>query len=127
MRFVALGLFVGLILAKIAIAVEYKCTSGNLERKVEVAYADNERKVPCQVRYYKEGQAEPRVLWSAESDSSYCTEKAQSFLEQLKGWGWNCAGDETAAKAASGEGAPAAAAPSKSDTAPKPGDEGTKK
>ena len=47
-------------------------------------YQDQEAKVPCEVRYQKEGVTE--TLWSAEEEVGYCDEKANSFVEKQRVW-----------------------------------------
>jgi hypothetical protein len=48
--------------------------------------------VPCNVVYTKQTEGvEDQVLWSAESDEAYCTEKAKGLVAKLESNGWVCA------------------------------------
>jgi len=47
-----------------------------------------EEKLPCEVRYQKEGSE--TVLWTAQKQLGYCEAKAKRFVEKHKGWGWSC-------------------------------------
>jgi hypothetical protein len=71
------------------------CTSGNLTRRVEIAYS-GAADVPCEVRYFKEGDASPQVLWSATTESGYCESQARDFISKLQGMGWVCSDSGTA-------------------------------
>ncbi len=68
--------------------VTYRCTYGQQERTISVVYQDQETKVPCEVRYQKDGATE--ILWSAQNEAGYCEEKAGAFAEKQRGWGWIC-------------------------------------
>ena len=86
---VIIGFFAGTQLVSAAdITV---CKSGSLERRVEVSFTNAEAKVPCEVKYFKEGNAEGKVLWSAQNEVGYCEKKAVEFVEKLGTWGWDCA------------------------------------
>jgi hypothetical protein len=65
----------------------YVCTNGGMERKVEVVYLGTE-KVPCEVRYTKNGNTE--VLWTAQVEEGYCEAKAADFVGKQRGLGWVC-------------------------------------
>lgn len=63
------------------------CQSKEETRIVKVQYqADGE--VPCQVVYEKFGQQ--HMLWAAQNQQGYCEEKAQAFVEKLRGLGFAC-------------------------------------
>ena len=70
---------------------KYQCTYRHLVRRVEI-FTEPGVSVPCEVHYYKDTEApgETQVLWSAESDGSYCESQAQAFIAKLEGWGWEC-------------------------------------
>jgi hypothetical protein len=89
-RLTTLCLFAALsMIATTAAADEtYTCTYGLNERIISVVYQDQEAKVPCEVRYQKDGVTE--TLWSAQDEVGYCEEKAKAFVEKQRGWGWNC-------------------------------------
>ncbi len=63
------------------------CTHGNQTRVIEVVYKTDDV-VPCEVRYAKEDSS--KVLWSANNAENYCEEKAATFVEKQKAWGWSC-------------------------------------
>jgi hypothetical protein len=67
----------------------YTCSQGNLTRRVEVAQL-GAAEVPCEVRYFKEGQTAPQVLWNAQSEAGYCETQARDFVAKLQGLGWVC-------------------------------------
>ena len=81
----------------------YRCSLGELQRRVEI-YHETGVTVPCEVHYYKDTEApgERQVLWSASSEEGFCDSKAAEFVEQLRGWGWDC----SAATEAEGEPTP---------------------
>ena len=77
------------LLAGTAVADEtFICTHDTQERIITIVYQDQEAKIPCEVQYEKDGVIE--TLWSAQNVVGYCEEKAQSFLEKQRGWGWSC-------------------------------------
>lgn len=72
-------------------ADSYRCTNGDLVRRVEILYEPG-RAVPCEVQYYKDTEAPgaPQVLWRAQNESGYCESKTAAFIEQLESQGWSC-------------------------------------
>lgn len=68
------------------------CTSGGQTRRVELITAASETKLPCEVHYKKETEqpGHDQVLWSANSDLSFCHAKASAFVDKLTGMGWAC-------------------------------------
>jgi hypothetical protein len=77
------------MIASYAMADEtYVCTFGQKERVISVVYQDQEEKVPCEVRYQKDGTTE--TLWNAENKVGYCEEKAQGLVQSQREWGWFC-------------------------------------
>jgi len=70
----------------------YRCTSGDLVRRIEVIYA-TAAEVPCEVHYFKDSEApgEAEVLWRAASEHGYCENRADELAARLGGWGWTCA------------------------------------
>jgi hypothetical protein len=68
------------------------CNIGDINRRVEVHYYENEKAVPCEVHYYKDTEepGEDRVLWRAESETGYCENKMTAFVGELTGFGWYC-------------------------------------
>lgn len=85
---ILLGVLFVLGFAQMAFAnTTYVCTSGDMERRIEVVYLGTDT-VPCEVRYTKNGTTE--VLWSAQAEEGYCEAKAAEFVEKQRGWGWEC-------------------------------------
>jgi len=77
------------MLASICLADEtYVCTYGQQERVISVVYQDQEMKVPCEVRYEKDGTT--TTLWTAENEAGYCEQKAEDFVQKQREWGWIC-------------------------------------
>lgn len=75
-----------------AIAADnYRCTNGDLVRRVEIYYEPG-REVPCEVHYYKDTElpGERQVPWRAQNEAGYCESRAAAFIEQLKSQGWDC-------------------------------------
>jgi hypothetical protein len=94
-----------------AIAADnYRCTLGDLVRRVEVYYEPG-REVPCEVHYYKDTEApgDRQVPWRAQNEAGYCESRAAAFIEQLKSQGWDCQAGATppAAAAPAAEAVPA--------------------
>lgn len=73
------------------------CTQGKATRKIEVSSTDETKKVPCEVKYFKEGDEAGKVLYNAANDATYCDTKAQELAAKLTGMGWQCTGGEAAA------------------------------
>jgi len=85
------ALIVAAFASQTAIAVDNHltiCTYGDKERKIEIAYPQNTT-LPCEVQYTKDG--EMKVLWNAKGEVGFCEEKAASFVEKHRSWGWQCA------------------------------------
>lgn len=78
----------GLLASNAVAAVTYTCTHGTQERIISIVYQDQMAKIPCEVRYQKDGVTE--TLWRAQNLVGYCEEKAQAFVEKQRGWGWTC-------------------------------------
>ncbi len=70
----------------------YRCTSGDVVRRVEIVYTTGAA-VPCEVHYYKDTEAPGalEVPWNAQSQTGYCEARAEELVASLRGWGWNCA------------------------------------
>ena len=101
-----------------AIAADnYRCTLGDLVRRVEIYYEPG-RAVPCEVHYYKDTEmpGEPQVPWRAQNEAGYCESRAAAFIEQLKSQGWDC--QVSAAEAAPAPAEPAATEPAAEEPAP---------
>lgn len=113
MKLFVLGIFAPLLAFA---SMETTCKSGSAERKVTVEYENEETKVPCSVKYFKpsEGDTEPKELWNAQNDATYCQEKASGLVETLSGAGWQC---DTAGGAMGGEAKEEAKEETKEETA----------
>ncbi len=72
-------------------AQNFRCTNGELQRRVEILY-ETGLTVPCEVHYYKDTEApgELQVLWRAVNQSGYCEMKTQEFIAKLGELGWSC-------------------------------------
>ena len=68
------------------------CKIGNIMRRVEIQYYEQEKAVPCEVHYYKDTEApgEQQVLWRALNETGYCERKTEELIARLQGWGWTC-------------------------------------
>jgi hypothetical protein len=72
-------------------AESWSCSHGNDVREVHIERPDS-TPVPCNVVYKKPTEGvEDQILWNANSDDSYCEEKAKGFVAKLESWGWVCA------------------------------------
>jgi len=91
---------------------KYRCTFGDLERRIEI-FRETGVSVPCEVHYYKDTEApgQQQVLWRAQSEEGYCEARVEEFLRQLSDWGWSCDAGAPAADAAVDEAAIEEAAP----------------
>jgi len=67
----------------------YICKHDTQIRQIQVVYASDSAKVPCEVTYDKGQGAVSK--WQAQNQEGYCEEKAAEFVEKQKGWGWECA------------------------------------
>lgn len=73
-------------------SIRYSCTQGDLIRRVEVNYLNAPDLLPCEVNYYKDSEAPDiqNTLWQASNQEGYCEAQAQTFVNKLLDWGWNC-------------------------------------
>lgn len=80
-------------------ALEFRCSNGAQERRVEVSgpYVAEDR--ACEVRYWRDAQVPDsgRVLWYARQDADFCAPRARGLIRQLEAGGWTCVADEEAA------------------------------
>ena len=83
------------MLAVPAQSEEYHCRRGDLVRRIEVQFADDADRVPCQVVYWRdvESPERPRVPWNAEHQLEFCLDKAREMVDRLQSAGWRCDGD----------------------------------
>ena len=71
---------------------EYHCRRGDLVRRIEVRFADDADRLPCQVVYWRDTErpGQPRIPWNAENQLEFCTQKARELVERLQRAGWAC-------------------------------------
>ena len=67
-----------------------ECSQHTSVRKIEIVYADKDKKVPCTVKYTKEDQSEKEVA-AAKAQTGVCEDKAKALADKLTGMGWTCA------------------------------------
>ena len=88
----ALSLLAAGVAAGPASSEEYHCRRDDLVRRIEVQFANDADRLPCQVVYWSD-MARPdqkRVPWRAENQTEFCTRKAREMAERLRGSGWTC-------------------------------------
>ncbi len=90
---IALGVWIPAVAAAQS-SRSFPCTQGNLTRRVEVVYS-SPAEVPCEVRYFKESESSPQVLWNATTQSGYCETQARGFVARLQAMGWVCSDSGT--------------------------------
>ncbi len=96
-----LSTFVFFSLPLLAFAEVTICKNGNLERRIEITSTVSDKKVPCEVKYFKEGDEAGKTLWNAQNDAEYCEKRANEFTEKLSSLGWQCSKDAEAPSAPS--------------------------
>jgi hypothetical protein len=81
---------------------EFQCQRGEQVRRVEVQFADDADRLPCEVDYWRDtaapGQSE--TLWHPHNPLDYCRDKAREMVDRLESGGWACAATSTGAAAA---------------------------
>jgi hypothetical protein len=88
----ALSLVAASILAARAHGEEFHCRRGDQVRRIEVQFADDTDRLPCQVVYWRntESKERPRVPWNADHERAFCINKAREMVDQLQSAGWTC-------------------------------------
>jgi hypothetical protein len=88
----ALSLLAAGVAAGPASSEEYHCRRDDLVRRIEVQFANDADRLPCQVVYWSDiaRPDEKRVPWRAENQIEFCTRKAREMAERLRGSGWTC-------------------------------------
>jgi len=66
----------------------YLCSLNGNERKVEVVYLQEDKRVPCEVHYIKGSVSQ--LLWNARREEGFCELKAEAFIQKQVSWGWSC-------------------------------------
>jgi hypothetical protein len=84
------GLLLLLLAADLARTQPTVCKMAELERTVEVVYADPGQPVPCEVLYAKADAGTIEILWRANHEAGYCEERAAAFVARLEQLGWDC-------------------------------------
>jgi hypothetical protein len=82
-------------------AAEYRCSNGDLVRRVEVRATDPSRTGSCEVRYWRNAAAAGagQSLWRSDRHADYCTARARELVARLQSGGWECAVSEPATHA----------------------------
>jgi hypothetical protein len=90
-----LSLIAGSSLAERAQSEEYHCRRGELVRRIEVRFADDADRLPCQVVYWKDNENpdRPQVPWKADHQLDFCVDKARKMVDGLRAEGWTCEAD----------------------------------
>jgi hypothetical protein len=105
-----LSLAAASMLAVQAQSEEFQCRRGDQVRRIEVRFADDADRLPCQVAYWADTASgeRPRVPWNADHQLEFCIDKARELADRLQGAGWTCAGEPALAEDAAdlGAGAP---------------------
>lgn len=66
------------------------CTSGALQRSIEVVYENEGEPVPCEVVYDKTTEGERSVPWRARHEAGFCEARARELVEKPEANGWAC-------------------------------------
>ena len=66
----------------------YMCRYQMDIRLIDVQYKQRDAKLPCEVKYTKEGQQQS--LWRANNEEGYCERKAEGLADTLRKAGWAC-------------------------------------
>lgn len=61
----------------------------NASRHFSIEFENAETGLPCSV-IDKTNQQNPRELWRAENEPSYCQDKTRELINRLKAQGWKC-------------------------------------
>jgi hypothetical protein len=119
------------ILAGRAHSEEFDCRRGDLVRRIEVQFADDPDRLPCQVMYWRDPDSpeRPRVPWKADHELQFCINKAREMVDHLQSAGWTCDGAAPMSEDAadSDAGAPSeqfSREPTAGAMAPSPGEDG---
>jgi hypothetical protein len=82
-------------------AAEYRCSNGDLVRRVEVRATDPSQSGSCEVRYWRNAAATGagQSLWRSDRNPDYCAARARELIARLQSGGWECALSEPATRA----------------------------
>jgi hypothetical protein len=116
-------------------AAEFRCSNGDLVRRIELRGPDGSPGVACEVRYWRNAKAPEtgRTLWRASQDTDFCADRTRELIARLEAGGWTCSSSEQPTSAAPMRAAgadrelapraalqPAAAPPAQVERAPEP-------
>ena len=75
--------------------VGYVCRIGDTIRRIEIRYAGDIGRAPCDVIYIKQTERPgvEETLWSATSDADFCRGKAVGLVDLLEQNRWTCSGE----------------------------------
>jgi hypothetical protein len=61
-------------------------------RRIEVQYADDADRLPCQVVYWRDTErpGDRQIPWNAQNQVEFCIRKAREMAERLQSTGWTC-------------------------------------
>jgi hypothetical protein len=87
-----LGLTAAPVVAAPTNSEEYHCRRSDLVRRVEVQFADDADRLPCQVVYWRDTErpGDKQIPWNAKNQVEFCTGKAREMVEHLQRDGWSC-------------------------------------
>jgi hypothetical protein len=88
----AVGLLAAAGAAAPAPSEEYHCRRDDVVRRIEVQYADDADRLPCQVIYWRDTErpGDRQVPWNAQNQVEFCIRKAREMAEGLQRTGWTC-------------------------------------
>jgi hypothetical protein len=91
--------FVAITTVAAAAGQEFQCRRDELIRRIELQFANDADRLPCEVVYWKDSEApgQSQRPWRADHQLDFCTEKAREMVELLEAEGWAC--DEVAPSA----------------------------
>jgi predicted double-glycine peptidase len=78
-----------LVCSGTANAADYRCSFGSAIRSVAVHQDGVSGQGSCEVVYHKPPAA-PGILWTAQSDVSFCEDGAEQLVSTLRRGGWSC-------------------------------------
>jgi hypothetical protein len=93
-------------------AADYRCSNGDLVRRVEVRRTDTSQRGSCEVRYWRNAAAggAGQSLWRSDRDPDYCAPRARELIARLESGGWRCTSGGPARQAGAVDAGPAAQA-----------------
>jgi hypothetical protein len=88
----ALCLLATPVLTRPANSEGYHCRRNDMVRRIEVQFADDADRLPCQVVYWRDTErpSGKQIPWNANNQTEFCTKKAREMAERLQSSGWTC-------------------------------------